>query len=169
MFHNTPALYAEPLKKKKRIDPNVIKAREERRKRKLEKQIRRLQKSAKTLKPIDDLEVPLNLLDEKATRQRKLPELSAAVKEERAALIKEWSIYRNKLHAQNLQIIDNLVSAQQKALQELRAESEELYQEAVQPDATFLPYYAVGPVLTPPIKDYASPDGDYQDVSQKWE
>lgn len=55
---------AEPLKKKKKMDPAIIKAREERRRKKLEKQIRRLQKNARQLKPIDELEVPLNLLDQ---------------------------------------------------------------------------------------------------------
>ena len=54
---------AEPLKKKKRIDPAVLKQREERKKKRLEKQIRRLEKNARQLKPIDELEVPLSLLD----------------------------------------------------------------------------------------------------------
>lgn len=58
-------LYAEPLKKKKKMDPAIIKAREDRKRKKLEKLIRRLEKNARTLKPIDELEVPLNLLDEK--------------------------------------------------------------------------------------------------------
>jgi len=53
------------LKRKKRIDPAIIKAREDRRKRKLEKQIRRLQKQAKQLKPISEMEVPSKLIDER--------------------------------------------------------------------------------------------------------
>lgn len=59
-------LCAEPLKKKKRIDPAIIKAREERRRKKVEKQIRRLEKNARQLKPIDEMEVPLVLIDERA-------------------------------------------------------------------------------------------------------
>jgi large subunit ribosomal protein L40 len=58
-------LFAEPLKKKKKLDPAIIKGREDRRRKKLEKQIRRLEKNARQLKPIDELEVPLNLIDEK--------------------------------------------------------------------------------------------------------
>lgn len=54
---------AEPLKKKKRIDPAIIKQREERKKKRLEKQIRRLEKNARQLKPIDELEVPLEFTD----------------------------------------------------------------------------------------------------------
>lgn len=62
----TPVLCAEPLKKKKKLDPQVLKQREDRRRKKLEKQIRRLEKNARQLKPIDELEVPLTLIDEKA-------------------------------------------------------------------------------------------------------
>ena len=51
-------LRAEPLKKKKRIDPAVVRAREERRRRKLEKAIRRLEKSSRQLKPLAELELP---------------------------------------------------------------------------------------------------------------
>lgn len=61
----TPILCAEPLKKKKKIDPAIIKHREDRRRKKIEKQIRRLEKHARQLKPIDELEVPLSLIDEK--------------------------------------------------------------------------------------------------------
>lgn len=65
-FHSTPILCAEPLKKKKKMDPAIIKAREDRRKKKIEKQIRRLEKHARQLKPIDELEIPLTLIDERA-------------------------------------------------------------------------------------------------------
>lgn len=61
----TPILCAEPLKKKKKLDPQIIKQREDRRKKKLEKQIRRLEKNARQLKPIEELEIPLTLLDER--------------------------------------------------------------------------------------------------------
>lgn len=64
-LYYTPVLFAEPLKKKKKLDPAIVKAREDRRRKKLEKQIRRLEKNARQLKPIEELEVPLNLIDEK--------------------------------------------------------------------------------------------------------
>lgn len=53
----------EPLKKKKRVDPAVIKAREDRRKKKIEKQIRKLEKNARQLKPLEELEIPLCLTE----------------------------------------------------------------------------------------------------------
>lgn len=51
------------MKKKKRIDPAVVKAREDRRKKRLEKQIRKLEKNARQLKPIEELEIPLCLTE----------------------------------------------------------------------------------------------------------
>lgn len=65
MFRNTPVLCAEPLKKKKKLDPAVIKAREERRRKKIEKAIRKLERNQKQLKPIEECEVPLTLMDER--------------------------------------------------------------------------------------------------------
>jgi len=53
------------LKKKKKLDPAIIRAREERKKKKLEKQIRRLEKATKQLKPVSEIEIPLKLIDEK--------------------------------------------------------------------------------------------------------
>lgn len=63
-FKFTPVLCAEPLKKKKKLDPAVVKAREERKRKKLEKAIRKLEKNEKQLKPIEECEVPLTLIDE---------------------------------------------------------------------------------------------------------
>lgn len=60
-LHVTAALCAEPMKKKRRLDPQILRARDDRRRRKLEKAIRRLEKTAKQLKPIDENEVPDSL------------------------------------------------------------------------------------------------------------
>ncbi|GFG36580.1 hypothetical protein Cfor_06193 [Coptotermes formosanus] len=167
-FKATTCLYAEPLKKKKRIDPAIIKQREERKKKRLEKQIRRLERHARQLKPIDELEVPFEFIDEKKERIREAPALTPETLEERALLYKEWARYKRKQNMNNMQMIDRLVFAQQKALDELRQESEELYQAAIQINPTQLPFTVRGPVRTPPIKGYDSPDGEYLDVSKKW-
>ncbi|PSN33246.1 39S ribosomal protein L40 [Blattella germanica] len=168
LFRATACLYAEPLKKKKRIDPAVIKQREERKKKRLEKQIRRLEKNARQLKPIDELEVPLSVLDHKKERARNLPPLTLEEEDERILLQKEWSRYKRKQHLKDIQMIDRLIFSQQKALDELRKESEELYQAAIQINPLQLPFITHGPVYTPPIKDYDSPDGEYSDISKKW-
>ncbi|XP_033166021.1 39S ribosomal protein L40, mitochondrial [Drosophila mauritiana] len=168
-LHTTPILCAEPLKKKKKLDPQIVKQREDRKKKKIEKQIRRLEKNARQLKPVDELEVPLELIDEKDKRQRKLVPLTSAQLEERALLKKQWAHYKHDERVADYQIIDRLVLAQNKALAELRRESEELYQAAIDIDPQLLPVAVKGPVATPPIKDYVSPDGDYLHQSMKWE
>ncbi|XP_063221806.1 large ribosomal subunit protein mL40 [Bacillus rossius redtenbacheri] len=168
-FKTTECMFAEPLKKKKRLDPAIIKHREERKRKKLEKQIRRLERNARQLKPIDELEVPLKLIDQKEQRTRVLPPLSDSELEERVLLEKEWCRYKLSQRLKDLQIIDRLLFSQQKALSELRRESEELYQAAIQIDPSLIPFKAKGPVRTPPIKGYDSPDGEYVDVSKKWE
>lgn len=168
-IHLTPGLYAEPLKKKKRLDPAIIRAREEKRKRRLEKQIRRLEKSSRQLKPIDECEIPIEILNESKRRIRKPPKISEEKANERALLLKQWSSYRYRQYLNDIQNIDRIVLAQQWALDELKSENLELYNAAIQIDEALLPFQATGPVETPPIPDYDSPDGEYVDTSRKWD
>ncbi|XP_046838065.1 39S ribosomal protein L40, mitochondrial isoform X1 [Vespa crabro] len=167
-FGITNMLLAEPLKKKKRLDPAIIRQREERKKKKLEKSIRRLQKFAKRLKPISELEIPLFLKNEKEQRKRIFPPLSEEEEDKRVLLQKEWTRYKSKQHKNDIQIIEELILSQNRALKELKAESEELYNEAIQIDLTFLPYLKQGPCHTPPIQNYDSPDGEYIDMTIKY-
>ncbi|KAK4885388.1 hypothetical protein RN001_001659 [Aquatica leii] len=168
LIHTTPCLLGEPLKKKKRLDPAIIKAREERKKRKLEKQIRRLEKNARQLKPIEECEIPLSILDSQKQRQRTSVKLSRETLEQRVILEKQWAKYKHEQRLADIRLIDRIMFSQQKALDELRNESEELYQEAIQIEAMLLPITIEGPTETPSIDNYLSPDGDYQDVSKKW-
>ncbi|KFM66564.1 hypothetical protein X975_11882, partial [Stegodyphus mimosarum] len=61
-FKCTPLLSAEPLKKKKRIDPQVLRERAEKKIKRIQRDIRRLEKGSKQLKPIAELEVPRKIL-----------------------------------------------------------------------------------------------------------
>uniref|UniRef100_A0A1B6KI01 Large ribosomal subunit protein mL40 n=1 Tax=Graphocephala atropunctata TaxID=36148 RepID=A0A1B6KI01_9HEMI len=169
-FQVTQFLCAEPLKKKKRLDPAIVRAREEKRKKKLEKQIRRLEKNARQTKPIDECEVPMVLLEpeELKIRQRKIAPLTSAQVDERVRLTKDWTRYRYRQAIGDISIVERLAHSQARALQELRQESEELYQEAIQVDPALLPFSVRGPVVTPPIPDYESPDGEYVDITKKW-
>ena len=102
-------------------------------------------------------------------RARQLPPLTEAELEHRVQLNKQWARYKHEQKLQDFQIIDRLMQSQSKALQELRLESEALYQEALQPDMSLLPITVKGPVATPPIQDYASPDGEYLLETKKWD
>ncbi|XP_050731252.1 39S ribosomal protein L40, mitochondrial-like [Eriocheir sinensis] len=168
-FRLTQCLGAEPLKKKKRLDPMIVRQREERKKKKIEKMIRRLEKNAGQLKPIDELEVPRNILQEIDIRKRREVAISEEEEERRASLAKEWCQYRYKQHMAEVTMIDKMIAARDRALEELRQESEDLWFEAIQVDATLLPFKAKGPVSTPPIKDYDAPDGEYYNITRNWD
>jgi len=105
-------------------------------------------------------------LSTSSIRTRKLPEITEDVKEYRAQLLKKWSKYRNEQNLQDFKLIDRMANAQKKALDELRFESEELYQQAIQADIGMIPIVCVGPVNTPPMNDYPYIDGDYIDKTK---
>ncbi|KAK3869090.1 hypothetical protein Pcinc_023894 [Petrolisthes cinctipes] len=168
-FRLTQVVGGEPLKKKKRLDPQIIRQREERKKRKIEKQIRRLEKNAGQLKPIDELEVPRAILKEIDIRRKPVVTISGEEMDKRAALNKAWSAYKYQQHRAEVTMIDQAATARERALEELREESEELWLEAVQIDPTLIPFKAKGPVLTPPIPEYKSPDGEYINITRIWE
>lgn len=102
-------------------------------------------------------------------RTRTLAKISPEIIEQRALLEKNWARYKMQEKLKEFQQVDKLLLAQQKALQELRYESEDLYQQAIQPDEQLLPIKVVGPVSTPPIKNYDSPDGEYINTTKTFE
>lgn len=68
----------------------------------------------------------------------------------------------------DFKILDKLANSQMKALQELRFESEELYQQAIQPDMDMIPFCSKGPVETP-SQSYTYVDGDYNDITKRFD
>lgn len=102
-------------------------------------------------------------------RQRPVTKHSNNKLEDRIITSKLWSKYKHNEHYFNLQVISDLEFSQQRALNELREVSEDLYQAAIEVDESILPYELTGPVETPPIENYQSPDGEYIDISKKWD
>ena len=87
--------------------------------------------------------------------------------EERHYFKKDWTRYATDRNKRELLELDKKIMAQQKALDELRHESLELYLEAVQIDPELVPYTVTGPTLTPAIKDYIQ-DGAYTDITRDY-
>ena len=58
--------------------------------------------------------------------------LSFDESERRALLLKEWTRYKTKQHRSEMLAFARVCQSQQRALEELRKESEELYQSAIQ-------------------------------------
>lgn len=124
---------------------------------------------SKSLKPIDEVQLMASMSNELNIRQRPVSEHSNDKLEERIITLKLWSKYKHDEHYFNLQVISDLEFSQQRALNELREVSEDLYQAAIKVDESILPYQLTGPVETPPIENYQSPDGEYIDISKKWD
>ena len=104
------------------------------------------------------------------SRRRKVPDLTYEEREKRALLQKDWARHKFQEHVTETHLIQSLLKMQEKALQELRTESEDLYQEAIQADSNLFPFEVDGPVYTPPIPGYTKdcPDGEYVDISKQY-
>lgn len=100
---------------------------------------------------------------------RNITPLSTNEVERRALLNKEWARFKHNSKVADFQTVDRILQSEMRALEELRTESEDLYQQAIQPDSTLIPITVVGPVSTPPIKGYDSPDGEYVNLRKNWE
>nr|XP_046243913.1 39S ribosomal protein L40, mitochondrial [Scatophagus argus] len=158
-FKTSAPLRAEP-KKKKKVDPR----REQILRDRLRKRLKKLEKVPPELIPIEDFITPTKFFDE--TRERPAPRLSFEESERRAALLKKWSQYKQKQHLDEVQAIEVALEAQREALEELKLESEELYQAALKPDPLLFPFTHQGPTYTPPNPKYYAPDGKYRDITK---
>uniref|UniRef100_A0A1A7Z590 Large ribosomal subunit protein mL40 n=1 Tax=Iconisemion striatum TaxID=60296 RepID=A0A1A7Z590_9TELE len=152
-------LRAEP-KKKKKVDPR----REQMVRERLKKKLKKMEKVPPELIPIEDFITSTKCLDE--TRTRPAPRLSFEESESRALLLKEWSRYKQKQNMAEVDAVQLALEAQREALEELKLESEELYQAALKPDLLLFPYTHEGPVYTPPIAKYDAPDGKCNDITK---
>ncbi|XP_034548769.1 39S ribosomal protein L40, mitochondrial [Notolabrus celidotus] len=155
----TAALRAEP-KKKKKVDPR----REQIARDRLKKKLKRLEKVPPEFIPIEDFITPSKCLDD--TRVRSPLRLQFEESERRALLLKEWSRYKQKQHMAEEEAVELALEAQREALEELKLESEELYQAALKPDLLMFPFTHEGPTYTPPKEKYDAPDGKYNNITK---
>ncbi|KAG6804154.1 39S ribosomal protein L40, mitochondrial [Apis mellifera caucasica] len=166
-FRATEILLGEPLKKKKKLDPAIIRAKEERKKKKLQKRIRSLEKHKDHMKPIFEIDTLAETL-QNDKRPCHLTSLSEEEIERRRLLEREWIKYKQNQWLKDLQVIKSMVTSQKTALKELKAVSKQLYKKAIEFDDLYLPYDVTGPVHTPPIENYDSPDGEYIETTIKY-
>lgn len=157
------------MKKQKKVDPEVAKVREIRKRRKLEKEIRQLKKHGKTPKPVEEMQ--LDIISAKNIDARRRPPVQVPEEEldRRAAALKAFSKSRAALMKIDEDWIRKSIYLQEKALRELKELSPELYADAVKPDIILDEGIVLdSPTLTPPLPDYQSPDGDYLDTTRTW-
>ncbi|KAM9393270.1 large ribosomal subunit protein mL40 [Pholidichthys leucotaenia] len=152
-------LRAEPRKKKKTDTKRDQMFRD-----RMKKKLKKLEKVPPEFIPIEDFIVATKCLDE--TRDRSPPRQSLEESEGRAQLLKQWSIYKQEQHMDEVQAVELALKAQREALEELKLESEELYQEALKPDLPLFPFVHEGPTYTPANPKYEAPDGKYNDITK---
>ncbi|XP_061184705.1 large ribosomal subunit protein mL40-like [Saccostrea echinata] len=167
-FHDSRILSSMPTKRKVKIDPRILIEKEQRKRKKIENELRRLERKEGTLKPIDEYDSVRKLKRQVSDRARPIPELPKEEVLRRIQLEKDWCHYTTKQYRALSWSIHQATKFSAETLVELRKESEELYVQAIQEDPNLLSYSKSGPSLTPPIKDYNFPDGEYSDVTKVW-
>jgi len=157
------------MKKKKKVDMSIVLGREMKKRRKIEKAIRKQEMKGQKLKPVEEIEGDRTVLKTLDKRKRDVATVSFDESEQRALLHKNWTRYKTQQFVNEWRTVERVVRSQSSALLELRQESEQLYQQAIEIDEKLIPFEARGPLETPPIKGYLAPDGDSVDTTRKFD
>lgn len=166
-LHVTSPAFGAPLRKKKAVDPGTTKKQYERKVRRLEKEINKLESIDPKLKPILELQLPPQV--KKGLDSRRRPEADKISHSLLNAYLKVWAIYKNIETKSELQHIANAAQSQEGALNALKREYPELYNAAIQIDTSLLPYTVHNVKKdTPPTDLYTCPDGKEMDVTKEW-
>ncbi|CAF4607545.1 unnamed protein product, partial [Rotaria magnacalcarata] len=131
-FHISAINYALPTKAKKKSDPVTDKIREDRKRRRYEKVIDKLEKFKLQLKPIHEYESERRILKELDVRQRSTVELTSEETTRRLMLNRDWAKHKHRQHQQEITLMSRALKSQEDALEQLKLESEELYEKALQ-------------------------------------
>ena len=144
LLHTSSECYAEPIKRKKRIDPAVLEHRKERRMRRIERELRRFQRMGRFLKPIEEREVARDLVadGEVERRSRAVDDirLQEAEVERRALLEKSYAKSRYAVLQHEFETHQRAERLQTKALAELKQLDPALYQAALEKPEDLLPF-----------------------------
>lgn len=169
-FSTTPILEAMPPKKRRRIDPAILKMKVERKISKHEREIDRLENEPK--QPIPILEYQHNnssINNLKSRPGRSLQDVGLSEGDLRAAH-RLWNFYRRAQSKLEFRSIRRVEKAQTRALETLKQLDEVLYEKTVTVDDITLIPCTSSQVRkeTPPIEGYRPPDGQTKDISKEW-
>lgn len=183
----------------------VDKIKADRKRRRYEKVINKLEKFKLQLKPIHEYEPERRILKEleyvcpirwsdchlmcifplDSVRKRPPADISPEETTQRLMLNREWAKYKYRQHQEEMNFISRALKSQENALQELKLESEQLYEQAIQvsvssncwerivmifhfnfqADQKLIPFVRRGPLYSLPNPNYDAPDGDYFDTT----
>lgn len=166
----TKILFAEPPRKKVRVDPAILKLRIERKIRKAEREILKIENDARH--PIPLLEYQPSGKDIRDLQSRpahNMNELGITPNLIKAAE-KLWSMYRSRESHMERYSLRQVEKAQQFALDSLKEIDKELYDKTVAVDEISLIPYRSSRVKseTGPIPNYKPPDGMITNLTREW-
>ncbi|XP_060079852.1 large ribosomal subunit protein mL40-like [Ylistrum balloti] len=157
------------LQKKQPI--HIFNKRRLKRKKQIEKTLAKMDRRAILLKaPIKEQMVEIKLEEEATTLRKREPSISPAErKKEIKKFVREWESYCAAFLSHETHLIKQRLLSQQRALEELRQESEDLYQQAIAIDEDLYHFKVKRMTETPPIPGFQPIDGEYNDISIKYD
>ena len=170
MISTTNVCFAEPLKKRKKVDIEILKLRQERKIKKLEKEIRRMKKTPRQLKPIEEYSLPPKIVREIESRRRETdPEFVMKVERDISKMSRLWSDYASANRFQQRKDMKMVLASQSKALNLLKEIDPEMYWNAVAKHPAMDEFIDDRIVKeTPANSEYKTRDGRKTDISKEW-
>lgn len=169
-FSTTSALLAEPPRKRRRVDPVILRSRVEKKMMKHEREIKKLENEPRQLIPILEYQ-PTNstIRDWFARPGRTLEDVGIDERKLKAAQ-KLWNFYRLEQSRRERRLIRQVERAQARALETLEQLNEDLFKKTVTvDDVTLIPYISSHMRKdTAPNPNYTPPDGYIKDISKVW-
>lgn len=166
----TSTLFAEPPRKKRRLDPAILKIRVERKIRKAEREIMQIESQPRQPIPILEYQPNSSTIRSLLSRPSRLHEEHKVTKSEIKGAEKLWSIYRLEQSKMERRSINQVEAAQNYALETLKQIDENLYNKTVALDELSLIPYTSSHIRreTGPNPDYKPPDGSIRNTSKEW-
>ncbi|XP_033758903.1 39S ribosomal protein L40, mitochondrial-like [Pecten maximus] len=166
-----PLLFLTTDHLQKKQAQHVVNKRRVKRKKVVEKLLTKMDKKAVPIKaPIKELMI-MTTLEKEAVKLRKREQSvpPEELQKDMKNFWSEWKVYCGKFLTQETHMIQNRLQSQQKALAELRLESEDLYQQAIAIDENMYNFKVKRLTNTPAIPGFEPIDGEYSDISIKYD
>ncbi|XP_069115945.1 large ribosomal subunit protein mL40-like [Argopecten irradians] len=168
-IHPLLILTTNPLQKKQaaaHLNKNRLK-----KKKNVEKRLAKLDKVAVPIKaPIKEMMITTKLEKEAVKlRKRENSVPPEEFQKDVNIFVSEWELYCKEFSTKQTHLIQSRLRSQQQALAELRLESEDLYQKAIEIDENMYNFKVKRLTETPAVPDFEPVDGEYNDVSIKYD
>jgi len=165
----TSARWGEPPKKKRRIDPAILKMRVERKIRKTEREIERIESEPRQLIPIVEYELTNSEIRQLNERPQHTMDQFGLTDTIVRGANRIWSLYRLEESMMESRSISRIEKAQVNVLEKLKVLDRDLYDATLEASDTMIPYRSDHMKReTPANPDFVPPDGIIKDVTKEY-